>query len=64
MRTAIFFGAGASKPLGLPITKDIFPKLLERLDSKPPSEEPLFGGNVIDQKRLKRCLRGDSPRAR
>jgi hypothetical protein len=60
-RTAIFLGAGASKPLGLPITKDIFPKLLERLNSKPPSEEPLFGGNAIDQKRLKRCLEAILP---
>jgi hypothetical protein len=54
--TAVFLVAGASKALGLPITKDIFPMLLERLMTKPAGVEPLFLGDPVDQERLKRCL--------
>jgi len=42
-RTVIFLGAGASKALGLPITREIFPMLLDRLMSQPPGDKPLFG---------------------
>ena len=55
-RTVIFLGAGASKALGLPITREIFPMLLDRLMSQPPGDKPLFGGDTADQKCLKRCL--------
>jgi hypothetical protein len=54
--TAVFLGAGASKALGLPITKDIFPMLLERLMTKATGVQPLFLGDPVDQERLKRCL--------
>jgi hypothetical protein len=53
---AVFLGAGASKALGLPITSDIFPMLLNRLVGEPTDGEPLFGGDPIDRDRLKRCL--------
>jgi NAD-dependent SIR2 family protein deacetylase len=55
-RTVVFLGAGSSKALGLPITSDIFPMLIERLMSQPPSDAPLFGGDAIDRHCLKRCL--------
>jgi hypothetical protein len=60
-RTVIFLGAGASKALGLPITREIFPMLLDRLMSQPPGDKPLFGGDTADQKCLKRCLDGILP---
>jgi hypothetical protein len=37
----------------LPLTADIFPVLLERLESK---SATLFGGDAIDQGRLRQCL--------
>src|SRR5262245_42087920 len=54
-RTVIFLGAGASKGLGLPLTNDIFPAIVERLLNKS-GQEALFGGNITIQERLKRCL--------
>ena len=47
--TVVFLGADSSKALGLPITADIFPMPIERLMSKSPSDEPLFGGDAIDR---------------
>jgi NAD-dependent SIR2 family protein deacetylase len=55
-KTVIFLGAGASKALGLPLTNEILPALLERLVLEPPEGEPLFGGDPDDQQLLKRCL--------
>jgi hypothetical protein len=49
--TAVFIGAGASKPLGLPLTNDIFPQSLERLAAK-----SLYRGDAVDLERLRRCF--------
>jgi len=54
--TVVFLGAGASRPLGLPMTADIFPLLLQRLLSKEPGGEPLFGSDAVDRERLSTCL--------
>jgi NAD-dependent SIR2 family protein deacetylase len=55
-KTVVFLGAGASRPFGLPLTREIFPKVLRRLKSK-----ALFGRNRVDQARLKRCLQAILP---
>ena len=64
-RSVIFLGAGASKALGLPLTNEIVPQLLERLPTGGVSEssggEPLFRGDVEDQERLRECLRAILP---
>src|SRR5215468_1469425 len=54
-RTVIFLGAGASKGLGLPLTNEIFPSIVERLLDES-GHVALFGGDTIIQERLKRCL--------
>ena len=56
-KTVVFLGAGSSKALGLPLTQDILPMLVDRL-TKPADagEPPLFGGDEEDRKRLRRCL--------
>jgi hypothetical protein len=52
VKTVIFLGAGASKPLGLPLTNDILPEVVDRLINK-----SLFGADESDQRRiLNRCL--------
>lgn len=55
-RTVVFLGAGASKPLGIPLTAEIFPDIVERLWSKSTRKKRLFMGDAIDQERLKTCL--------
>jgi hypothetical protein len=54
-RTVIFLGAGASKGLGLPLTNEIFPSIVEQLLDES-GQEVLFGGDIAIQERLKRCL--------
>jgi hypothetical protein len=56
-KTVVFLGAGASKAFGLPLTGEILPMLLTRLMSKTSSDQPLFGGDNVDQSELRRCLR-------
>jgi hypothetical protein len=41
-RTVVFLGTGASKALDLPLTNEIFPRLLERLMPEPTAWPPLF----------------------
>jgi NAD-dependent SIR2 family protein deacetylase len=53
-RVVIFLGAGASKPLGFPLTGEILPEIVRRLD-----REDLFRGsavNVEDCRKLRRYL--------
>jgi hypothetical protein len=57
-KTVIFLGAGVSGGLGLPVTAQIFPGILERLTGKPPS---LLGGDAVGQGRLRRCLNAILP---
>ncbi len=54
--TVVFLGAGASKPLGLPMTAEIFPKMLQRLLGKDPEGKRLFNGDTEDSGRLLACL--------
>ena len=54
--TVVFFGAGASQPLGLPLTADVFPTLLRGLFDKRFGGEALFGNDAVDRERLKTCL--------
>jgi hypothetical protein len=60
-RSVVFLGAGASRALGLPLTKDIFPLLLAGLTADSTSPQPLFGGDAVDQQCLKRCLEAMLP---
>src|SRR5262245_50076647 len=54
-QTVIFLGAGASKGLGLPLTNEIFPAIVEQLLDES-GQAVLFGGDIASQERLKRCL--------
>jgi hypothetical protein len=54
-KTVIFLGAGASKGLGLPLTNEIFPGIVERLLNGS-EQTALFGGNLVMQQRLKHSL--------
>lgn len=49
--TVIFLGAGASKPMGLPLTRDILPRILSEIEKR-----SLFGGDVDAINRLDRML--------
>jgi hypothetical protein len=64
-RSVVFLGAGASKALGLPLTNEIFPLLLEGLRTgkvrKSSDGGALFGGDAKDQKRLRECLQAILP---
>ena len=60
-RTVIFLGAGASKGLGLPLTNEIFPSIVEQLLDES-GQEVLFGGDIAIQERLKRCLSASNSR--
>ena len=60
-KTVVFLGAGASKAFGLPLTGEILPRLLTRLMSKTSPDQPLFGGDNVDQSELKRCFRAILP---
>lgn len=51
-RTVVFIGAGASKALGLPLTNEILPAVLERLAGG----KDLFRGNQRALDHLNRCL--------
>jgi hypothetical protein len=53
-RTVVFLGTGASKALDLPLTNEIFPRLLERLMPEPTAWPPLFRN---DQE-ARECLAG------
>src|SRR6185436_11780976 len=56
-QTVVFLGAGASVPLGLPVTASLFPLLLRRLMKLDPGIEPLFGTDEAARKHLDGCLR-------
>src|SRR5215471_8635700 len=49
--TVIFLGAGASKAVGLPLTNEILPRVLERL-----RDRSLFRDDADNRDRLERCL--------
>jgi hypothetical protein len=56
---AVFLGAGASKPLGYPLTAEILPEIRKRLD-----ERKLFDGGIRgqkDRKQLASYLKGMFP---
>jgi hypothetical protein len=55
-KTVVFLGAGASKALGLPLTNEILPQVMERLVASSSEDDRLFGGDQIDQERLTDCL--------
>jgi hypothetical protein len=61
-KTVVFLEAGASKGLGLPVTRDILPELITRLTSKTSADSnSLFGGDDVSQGQLKRCLYASLP---
>jgi hypothetical protein len=60
-RTVVFLGAGASKALGLPLTNEILPALLERLKAQAPDGRELFGGSQQAAEHLTRCLEAILP---
>jgi hypothetical protein len=55
-KSVVFLGAGASKALGLPLTNEILPRIIERLMGWSQEQISLFGGDPTDQGNLKRCL--------
>ena len=54
--TIVFLGAGSSVPWGLPVTAQIFPKMLRRLLMEKPKGGPLFGSDADARKELSECL--------
>jgi hypothetical protein len=56
-RTVVFLGTGASKALDLPLTNEIFPRLLERLMPEPTAWPPLFR----DDQEARECLAAFMP---
>jgi hypothetical protein len=55
-RTVVFLGAGASRALDLPLTNEIFPRLLEKLMPEPTAWPPLFRDDQDARECLRRCL--------
>jgi hypothetical protein len=60
-RTVVFLGAGASKALGLPLTNEIFPALLQRLKHDSADVAELFRGSRRATEHLNRCLEAILP---
>jgi hypothetical protein len=60
-RTVVFLGTDASKALDLPLTNEIFPRLLERLMPEPTAWPPLFRDDQEAREGLWRCLAAFMP---